>query len=129
MALEKDKQDISYQYGRLLAVLEKAERDTYTEEGREPNAIRLQSAYCAHPTETAATIIKQLKNGYYQKLSVGAKIFYEALIGEIMEQLSSFSDAEQKAQLKETFIMGYYLQKNDLYKKNTAPDTNDNNNK
>ena len=29
MALEADKKDISYQYGRLLAVFEKIERDTY----------------------------------------------------------------------------------------------------
>ena len=43
MALEPEKQDRSYQYGRLLAVLEKAERDTYSsDETREPNAIRMQ---------------------------------------------------------------------------------------
>ena len=36
MALEKEKKDRSYQYGRLLAVLEKAERDTYgVDEDRE----------------------------------------------------------------------------------------------
>ena len=41
MALEPGKQDRSYQFGRLLAVMEKVERDTYTDnENREPNAIR-----------------------------------------------------------------------------------------
>ena len=129
MALEKNKKDISYQYGRLLAVLEKAERDTYTNEGREPNAIRLMSAFCAHPAQTAETIIKQLKNGYYHKLSVGAQSYYEKMISEIYEILSDYSDAERHAALKETYILGYYLQKNAFYtKSNNEPETDNENN-
>lgn len=45
MSLDKEKKDRSYQFGRLLAVMEKVERDTYTDEGREPNAIRMQSVF------------------------------------------------------------------------------------
>lgn len=119
MALEKDKKDLSYQYGRLLAVLEKAERDTYESgEGREPNAVRMQSAFCAHPAQTAKTVIEQVKTGYYPKLRPGSRIFYDRLIGEIYEKISDFSEAEWNAPLKETYIMGYYLQKNALYTKN-----------
>ena len=44
MGLEERKDDRSYQFGRLLAVMEHVERTTYgPEEDREPNAIRLQS--------------------------------------------------------------------------------------
>lgn len=119
MALEKEKKDISYQYGRLLAVLEKAERDTYdSSEGREPNAVRMQSAFCAHPAQTVKTVIEQVKTGYYPKLSVGSRIFYDRLIGEILEKISDFSEAEWNMPLKETYIMGYYLQKNALYTQN-----------
>ena len=32
MSLDKEKKDRSYQFGRLLAVMEKVERDTYTDE-------------------------------------------------------------------------------------------------
>jgi CRISPR-associated protein Csd1 len=53
MALDYENTDRSYLFGRLLAVLEKAERSTFTrEETREPNAIRLQSAYVNHPMST-----------------------------------------------------------------------------
>lgn len=119
MALEKEKKDLSYQYGRLLAVLEKAERDTYESgEGREPNAVRMQSAFCAHPAQTAKTVIEQVKTGYYPKLRPSSRVFYDRLIGEIFGMISEFPEAEWNMPLKETYIMGYYLQKNALYTKN-----------
>lgn len=119
MALEKDKNDISYQYGRLLAVLEKAERDTYNNsESREPNAIRMQSVFCTRPAQTAKTVIEQLKKGYLPRLSSGLRIFYDRLIGEIYEKISAFPENQWNAPLKETYIIGYYLQKNALYTKN-----------
>ncbi|MBP3918165.1 MAG: type I-C CRISPR-associated protein Cas8c/Csd1, partial [Clostridia bacterium] len=119
MALEKDKNDISYQYGRLLAVLEKAERDTYNNgESREPNAIRMQSVFCTRPAQTAKTVIEQLKKGYLPRLSQGIRIFYDRLIGEIYEKISAFPENQWNAPLKETYIIGYYLQKNALYTKN-----------
>lgn len=124
MALEKGKKDISYQYGRLLAVLEKAERDTYDNaEGREPNAIRLQSMFCTRPAQTARSVIEQLKKSYYPRLSPGLRNYYDRLIGEIYEQLSFWSEAEWNAPLKETYILGYYLQKNALYTRNTDTET------
>lgn len=123
MALEKDKNDISYQYGRLLAVLEKAERDTYDNgETREPNAIRMQSAFCTRPAQTAKNVIEQLKKSYYPKLNQGFRIFYDRLIGEIYEKISAHPESEWNSSLKETYIMGYYLQKNALYTKNTTAD-------
>ncbi len=119
MALEKDKNDISYQYGRLLAVLEKAEKDTYDNaENRDTNAIRMQSAYSTHPAQTAKIIIEQLKNGYYHKLKPGIRMFYDRLIGEIYENISNHPESEWNSPLKETYIIGYYLQKNALYTKN-----------
>lgn len=119
MALEKEKNDISYQYGRLLAVLEKAERDTYDKsESRDPNAIRMQSVYCNRPLQTAKILIEQIKNGYYHKLKSGSKMYYESLIGEIYEKISNHSESEWDLPLKETYIIGYYLQKNALYTKN-----------
>lgn len=124
MALEKDRKDVSYQYGRLLAVLEKAERDTYDSgENRDPNAIRLQSVYCSRPFQTAAMLIDQIKKGYYPKHKPGVRTYYEKLIGEIMEKISAHSDSECYAPLRETYIMGYYLQKNALYTQNTETET------
>lgn len=116
MALEKEKNDISYQYGRLLAVLEKAERDTYDKsESRETNAIRMQSAFCSRPAQTARIVIEQLKKSYLPRLSQGSRRFYDCLIGEIYENISGHPESEWNTPLKETYIIGYYLQKNDLY--------------
>lgn len=128
MALEKDKNDISYQYGRLLAVLEKAERDTYaSSESRDPNAIRMQSVFCIRPAQTAKTVIEQLKKAYLPRLSVGLRTYYDRMIGEIYEKISAYPETLWNAPLKETYIMGYYLQKNTLYTKNNEINTTEDN--
>ena len=115
MALEKEKKDRSYQYGRLLAVLEKAERDTYgAEEDRETNAIRMQSVFTQRPQYAARMIWEQVKRGYYRRLSSSQRTYYEKLIGQIMEQLSEYDEMANKP-LEDTYLLGYYLQKNDMY--------------
>ena len=115
MALEKEKKDRSYQYGRLLAVLEKAERDTYgVDEDREPNAIRMQSVFTQRPQYASRMIWEQVKRGYYRRLSIGQRTYYEKLIGQIMEQISEYEDEANKP-LEDTYLLGYYLQKNEMY--------------
>lgn len=114
MSLDKEKKDRSYQFGRLLAVMEKVERDTYTDEGREPNAIRMQSVFCDRPLYTAKTINDRL-NPYFERLRPGSRAYYKKLIGEITEQLSNYDDAQLNRPLGDTYLMGYYLQRNELY--------------
>ncbi|MCC8073148.1 MAG: type I-C CRISPR-associated protein Cas8c/Csd1 [Clostridiales bacterium] len=123
MALEKEREDRSYQYGRLLAVLEKIELDTYNGDGaRDTNAMRLQSVFVKRPAYATQIIMDRLKSAYYPKLSYGLKVYYEKLIGEIMEMISNCGEEDYNKSLGETYLLGYYLQKNDFYKKN-----NDNN--
>ena len=121
MSLEKDRKDRSYQYGRLLAVLEKAEKDTYgSGESRETNAIRSISMFIQKPLHTTSMLIEQLKRSYFSKLTPAARAYYDKLIGEILENISEME--ENNASLKETYVLGYYLQKNSLYtKNNTTP--------
>ena len=114
MSLDKEKKDRSYQFGRLLAVMEKVERDTYTDEGREPNAIRMQSVFCDRPLYTAKIINDRL-NPYFERLRPGSRAYYKKLIGEIAEQLSNYDDAQLNRPLGDTYLMGYYLQRNELY--------------
>lgn len=114
MSLDKEKKDRSYQFGRLLAVMEKVERDTYTDEGREPNAIRMQSVFCDRPLYTAKIINDRL-NPYFERLRPGSRAYYKKLIGEITEQLSNYDDAQLNRPLGDTYLMGYYLQRNELY--------------
>jgi CRISPR-associated protein Csd1 len=118
MELEEERKDRSYQYGRLLAILEKAEKDTYGNDmNRMTNAIRMQSAFSKNPASVAKVLIEQVKGSYYPKLKPPARTFYDKQIGQIFEMISSVdSDMSNKA-LNESYILGYYLQKNELYKK------------
>lgn len=116
MALEPDKQDVSYQYGRLLAVFEKIERDTYDkDEQREPNAIRMQSVFAKRPRYASRILWEQMKKAYYPRLKPWNRVKYDRLIGEIIEQISNLPQAEHEEALKDTYLFGYYLQKKALY--------------
>lgn len=124
LALESERKDRSYQWGRLLAVMEKIERDTYDKsENRETNAIRLQAVFVQRPGYAARIIMDQLKTAYYPRLPVGSRIYYDRLIGEIMEQLSQFDVADYNKPLTETYLPGYYLQKNAFYTKKVNEET------
>ncbi len=116
MELEPGKHDRSYQFGRLLAVLEKVERDTYgADEAREPNAIRMQSVFCQRPMYAAANIEKQLERAYFPRLKPGTRAFYKNLISQIMEEIHKFPDNQWNQALADTYLMGYYLQRGALY--------------
>ena len=115
MALEPEKRDRSYQFGRLMAIMEKIERDTYdADDKRETNIIRRQMAFVARPYATTASVQSHLKNAYYPQLSVTARNYYEKLIEEIMEILSE-DGANLNRPLEDTYLLGYYLQKKELY--------------
>lgn len=130
MALEPEKKNRSYQFGRLLAVLEKAERDAFDNgEKREPNAIRMWSLFVKRPMYATTVIIEQLKNAYYPRLEPGERGYYDKLIEGIMRVISEFPENEIGKPLGEEYLMGYYLQKDALYpKKNNDNDDDDDNN-
>ena len=124
MALEPEKKDLSYQYGRLLAVFEKIERDTYDKtENRETTAIRMQSVFAKRPRYASRIVWEQLKKAYYPRLRAASKAYYDRLIGEIINEISECPRASQESALQDTYLFGYYLQKNELYRSKTE-DTN-----
>jgi CRISPR-associated protein Csd1 len=117
MSLEKDHRDRSYQFGRLLAVMDKAERDTYDrDEKRETNASKMQSVFCQHPLHVAKNIEAQLERAYFPRLSSGKRAYYKQLIGEIFEKISQCPENEWNRPLGDLYLIGYYLQRNELYK-------------
>lgn len=127
MAPEPEKKNRSYQFGRLLAVLEKAERRAFDNgEKREPNAIRMWSLFVKRPMYATTVIIEQLKNAYYPRLEPGERSYYDKLIEGIMRVISEFPENEIGKPLGEEYLMGYYLQKDALYqKKNNDNDDNE----
>lgn len=126
MALEPEKKNRSYQFGRLLAVLEKAERGAFdNSEKREPNAIRMWSLFVKRPMYATTVIIEQLKNAYYPRLEPGKRGYYDKLIEGIMRVISEFPENEIGKPLGEEYLMGYYLQKDALYPKKNNDDNNE----
>ena len=106
----------------MLAVLEKIEQDTYDEKDatRETNAIRLQQRFVQKPLETSEQIIRKLKQAYYRKLNKSSITYYEKLIEEILCVVSECEGTELDKSLDEMYLIGYYLQKQDFYKKNNS---------
>ena len=119
MSLEPEKKDRSYQFGRLLAVMEKVERDTYDNDTREPNAIRMQSVFCQRPMYAAGNLEKQLERAYFPQLKPGNRIRYKNLMGQIMDIISMFPQEDWNKPLEDSYLMGYYLQRSALYTKKT----------
>lgn len=119
MALDPNCNNRSYQFGRLLAVMEKIERDVLNkaDDERETNAIRMQPVFVRRPGYAVKTIMDKLKTAYYPKLKEGSRVYYDRLIGEIMDKISLSSLEEYNQPLDETYLLGYYLQKNTLYTK------------
>lgn len=117
MKLDLENQDRSYLFGRLLAVCESVERRTYDRgETRDPNAIRLQSAYVNHPMQTWK-ILEGLLNPYFQKLRPGSREYYRGLISGIVSSFREEDAAMLNQGLKEDYLLGYYLQRAELNKK------------
>lgn len=114
MTLDYENTDRSYLFGRLLAVLEKAERSTYTAgETREPNAVRLQSAYVNHPMSTWYTLEIAL-NPYFQRMLPGSRKYYKNIIAEILGKMDDLQQDALNRPLEELYLIGYYLQRAEL---------------
>ena len=58
-----------------------------------------------------------MKKAYYPQLKPASRMYYERIIGDIMEMLSQFPAEELNHPLSETYLLGYYLQRNHLYQK------------
>lgn len=84
---------------------------------RETNAIRLQQRFVQKPLETSEQIVRKLKQAYYRKLKKSAIAYYEKLIEEILCVISECEELELEKSLDEMYLIGYYLQKQDFYKK------------
>ena len=118
-------------FGCLLAVLEKVERDTYDrDETREPNAIRLQSIYCQRPLQTFRQIHEHLNQAYFPKLKPWLREYYRAMVMDIISQINSLPEIDRggkdkwNASLNEMYLIGYYLQRKELYTKKEKSEEN-----
>lgn len=111
MVLDETKRDRSYQFGRLLAVFERAELNTYNAKSeREPLALRLQKMFCTQPMHTANILIRDTQC-YFQKLKPQRRQMYRDMIDQIMSEIAQFPVGELNRPLGNTYLLGYSLQR------------------
>lgn len=125
MDWELDKKDRSFQYGRLLAVMERAEADYYykTQEQRQTSAIKCMVAFRQRPWTVFERINRQLHQAYLTRIEPWQVSRYERLVGEICGYLREFPEVELNRPLEDAYLMGYELQRNAFFKKTEAEET------
>lgn len=125
MAWELDKKDRSFQYGRLLAVMERGEADYYskTQESRQTNAIKFMSEFRQRPWFVFERVNRQLHQAYLPRITPWQANRYERLCGEIIAILREFPEEELNKPLEDIYLMGYELQRNSFFTNNDKNET------
>ena len=120
MAWELDKRDRSFQYGRLLAAMDRAEQDYYckTQESRQTNAIKFMSEFCQRPFFVYERINRHLHQAYLNRIEPWQANRYNRLTGEIIGIIQQFPEEELNRPLSYLYLMGYELQRNAFFTKN-----------
>ena len=117
MSLDENSTDRNYVYGRIFAVLEAVQ------EAANPglNATikdKYFTSACATPGRVLPNLLK-LSNHHLRKLETARKIYFEKQLTALMEKLSPSAKNSSTLTLEEQglFILGYYHQKQERYKK------------
>jgi len=125
MAWELNKKDRSFQYGRLLAAMERAEQDYYskTQEDRQTNAIKFMSEFRQRPWIVYERINRMLNQAYLTRIAPWQTKRYQRLSGEICSMLGEFPESELNRPLENSYLMGYELQRNAFFEKHDEQET------
>jgi CRISPR-associated protein Csd1 len=126
MALEIERNDRDYLYGRLLAVAEHLEESALfvANEKRETTAARLMQRFAEFPFSTWRTIESALVP-YKSRLQSNrpGKLFkMKSLLDEIHSQFQS-GDFENDSRLSGAYLLGYHCQRRDLAYKKPSEET------
>ncbi len=115
MSLDKENKNVGYRLGRLFAALEKIQQEA----SPGINATIRDRFYGAASGTPVAVFpnLMRLKNHHLAKLeNTGRKIYFEKLIGEIMEEIADFP-AHLPIADQGRFAVGYYHQQQDFFTK------------
>lgn len=113
MALDIENNNQAYLCGRLFAVLEKVQSDALPGLSRTIKDSYFASA-CANPSTVFPKLIK-LSQYHIEKLEY--KVKYKIVTGEIMDKLNGKFPKTLPLSEQGKFIIGYYQQTQDFYKK------------
>lgn len=136
MEWELSRRDRSFQFGRLLAVMEKAEEDYYyfqdrgrgdgerQFDGRQTNAMKSMNAFKRRPWTVYDRVKSRLIDAYIPRLSPYLAKRYTTLMNEISTGIIRMCTEEELNQpLNEFYLIGYELQRNEFFKSSKHEDT------
>ena len=119
LSLDKQNDNRSYLFGRLLAVVDKIENTALNRKAsegaksshRDTNAMRLWSAYVAHPFTCYANL-RNCVSSYLSSLPYGSRKYYEDETQEIMEKLAGQKNLNRP--LDPDYLIGFYMEREAL---------------
>lgn len=114
MALNTENKDPAYLCGRLFAVYEKIQKDASGDLNRTIKDSYFASV-CARPSAIMPKL-SMLAQNHLRKLSTGSNVYYNNLIGEIIDGLDGMFPQTLDLDSQGRFIVGYYQQNKELYK-------------
>lgn len=112
MSLDKEDKRAGYRLGRLLAVLERLQADA---QGN-PNKTIVDRYYGGASTRPGTVFPALLRLAQHHAAKLRSVGYYQARLGEILEGISGFP-ATLSLEEQGLFALGYYHQRQDLYKK------------
>jgi CRISPR-associated protein Csd1 len=123
-----DENNRSFQFGRLIAAMEKAEQDYYYQSGdsggdkktRMTTAIKALNSFRQKPFSTYARVQEHLTQAYIPRLNQPARIRYEKLKGEIMGRIADYPKEDLNKPLEDIYLLGYDLQRNAFFTKTSG---------
>ena len=109
MALDENCGNRDYLYGRLLALADRVEYQTFDkDDGRETNAKRYMSAFSQHPFRTWKVLEEKL-TPYWNQLTPWDRVKYYNLMDEIFNKFS-MGDFEDDGALSGLYLLGFHNQ-------------------
>ncbi len=110
LALDENRTDRSYLFGRLLAVADQIERWALSGEDRETNAMRYMNVFSKKPVDTWRVISERLRP--YQSRLKGKAARYNDLITSITDRfLSGEFDKKPEESLNGAYLLGFHNQR------------------
>ena len=111
--LNREETDRGYLYGRLLAIYDKMEKDTFDKGTNRPtNAAKMRARYAERPVATVAHLDEQARTLWLPGNK--CRVRYEKELQEITGMIETHYGIKEKP-LPPTYFFGYYAEMRDLW--------------
>lgn len=118
--LDLNNMSSAYRLGRLFAALERIQEASAGGAGKLNSTIRDRYYGAASSTPVAVfTTLLRLKNAHLKKLPVAQSVWFEKLLGEILDSVTDFP-THLPLPDQGRFALGYYHQRQDFFTKKTV---------